>query len=51
MWGAHISPFGIRIGRQFAGYLEVGYGYKGIVNGGLAFRFPRVLRQRERVEN
>jgi hypothetical protein len=29
-------PIGIRFGRHFAGFLEVGVGYKGLVNGGLS---------------
>ncbi len=47
LWGGQISPFGIRVGKQFAGFLEVGYGYKGLFHGGLAFRFPRAFRQHE----
>jgi hypothetical protein len=43
-WGFHGSPFGIRIGRQFAGFLELGYGYKGLVHGGMSLRFPHMLR-------
>ncbi len=35
----HASPFGIRIGRKFAGFMELGFGYKGLVNGGLCYRF------------
>lgn len=33
-----ITPFGIRYGRKFAGFVEIGYGYKGIVNLGLSAR-------------
>ena len=35
----HVSPIGIRIGRLFSGYIELGYGYKGIVNCGIDIRF------------
>lgn len=35
----HVSPFGIRVGRKFAGFMEVGLGYKGLFNFGLAYRF------------
>ncbi|NIJ55462.1 hypothetical protein [Dyadobacter arcticus] len=34
-----LTPFGIRIGRQFGGFAEIGYGYKGIVNFGISARF------------
>jgi hypothetical protein len=34
-----ITPIGIRIGKRIGGYAEVGYGYKGIVCGGLSYRF------------
>ncbi len=33
------SPIGIEIGRKFAFFLEAGFGYQGIVNGGFRFRF------------
>jgi hypothetical protein len=46
-WGLQASPFGIRIGRQFAGFLEVGYGYKGLLHGGLELRFPHILVHKE----
>jgi hypothetical protein len=42
-----ITPFAVRVGRQVAGFVELGFGYKGIVNGGLSFRFPRKLQPRE----
>lgn len=34
-----VSPLGIRYGRRLGGFLEAGYGYKGIVNAGVALRF------------
>ena len=34
-----INPFGISFGNTVAGYFEIGYGYKGIVNAGVAYRF------------
>jgi hypothetical protein len=37
----HITPIGLRFGKQFSGFVEVGYGYKGIVNVGLSYRFWR----------
>ena len=43
-YGIQATPFGIRVGRQFAGFLEVGFGYKGLINGGLEVRFPKILR-------
>jgi hypothetical protein len=41
-WAFQATPFGIRIGRQFAFFAEVGLGYKGLISGGLAVRFPRL---------
>jgi hypothetical protein len=29
----------VRIGKKFAGFAEIGYGYKGIVNFGVSARF------------
>ncbi len=34
-----IAPIGIRFGRDFGGFLELGSGYRGIVNYGLTYRF------------
>lgn len=34
-----LTPFGIRIGRKFAYYAEVGLGYKGLFNTGFSYRF------------
>jgi len=46
-WGFQATPIGVRIGRQFAGFMELGLGYKGIFHGGLAWRFPKHWRYRE----
>ncbi len=48
--GFQITPLGLRIGRQFAGFVEVGVGYKGLVNGGLAVRFPRTMHKHHAAE-
>jgi hypothetical protein len=46
-WGFQATPIGVRIGRQFAGFMELGLGYKGIVHGGLSWRFPKHWRNKE----
>lgn len=46
-WAFQATPFGMRLGRQFAGFIEIGFGYKGLVNGGIELRFPRTLAHRE----
>ncbi|MBL7102697.1 MAG: hypothetical protein ISS18_00030 [Bacteroidales bacterium] len=33
----HINAFGVRFGKNIGGYVEVGYGYKGLVNLGVSF--------------
>jgi hypothetical protein len=38
-WNGYISPFGFRAGRDFAIFMECGIGYKGLVNGGISYRF------------
>jgi len=35
----HVTPLGVRFGKEFGGFVEFGYGYKGILNGGLSYRF------------
>ena len=35
----NISPFGIRVGRQVGGYIELGVGYRGLVAAGVDIRF------------
>lgn len=42
-YGFQATPIGARFGRQFAYYVELGCGYKGLVHAGAAFRFPRIL--------
>jgi len=49
-WAFQATPFGMRVGRQFAGFIEIGVGYKGIVHGGIEVRFPRILRQHRSAE-
>ena len=38
-FNAHFTPIGMRFGKEFGGFLEFGYGYKGILNAGVSFRF------------
>jgi len=35
----HINAFGIRVGKQIGGFMEWGYGFRGVVNFGLSARF------------
>nr|WP_295929243.1 outer membrane beta-barrel protein [uncultured Dyadobacter sp.] len=35
----YIAPLGVRFGKDFGCFLEMGYGYKGIFNAGLSARF------------
>ncbi len=46
MWGFHATPIGIRMGRTYAWFFEVGAGYKGLVHAGLAARFPKSMRHK-----
>ena len=32
-------PFGIRVGKKLGGFLELGFSYKGLVHGGVTYRF------------
>lgn len=34
-----INALGLRIGKEFAGTLELGYGYKGVINLGTSYQF------------
>jgi opacity protein-like surface antigen len=34
-----INPAGLRVGKKFGAFVEVGYGYKGIATAGLNYRF------------
>ena len=36
---AHFTPIGARFGKEFGGFVELGYGYKGILNAGLSYCF------------
>ena len=34
-----LNPVGVRVGKQFAGFAEIGFGFKGIVNIGASVKF------------
>lgn len=34
-----LSPLGIRVGRRWSGFAEVGYGYKGVLTAGAVYAF------------
>lgn len=36
-----LSPIGVRFGKTLAGYMEAGFGNKGLINAGLSYRFPK----------
>ena len=38
-WAGQITLLGLRFGRAFGGFLELGYGSLGIVNAGLSYKF------------
>jgi hypothetical protein len=40
-WGFQLTPIGMRWGRKYAWFAELGTGYKGTFHGGVAIRFPR----------
>ena len=44
LWGFQATPFGIRVGRKFSGFAEIGLGYKGLVNAGMSYRFRTVKK-------
>lgn len=46
-WGFQVTPIGVRIGRTWAGFCELGMGYKGLVHGGITVRFPRYMPRRD----
>jgi len=51
-YGFQATPLGIRIGRQFAYFAEVGLGYKGLFHTGVSIRFPRILaRNRKHIDD
>jgi len=35
----HVTPLGVRFGNEFGGFVELGYGYKGILDAGISYRF------------
>ena len=35
----HLTPVGARFGKKFGGFVEIGYGYKGILNAGFSYLF------------
>ncbi len=37
----HYSPVGVRVGGRIGGFAELGYGYKGLLSGGLSVRLGR----------
>jgi hypothetical protein len=39
--GIQITPVGVRVGHDLAGYAELGFGYKGLLSAGLSYRFPK----------
>lgn len=38
---AQYSPIGIRFGGRLGGFLELGVGYKGVINGGISYKLGR----------
>ncbi len=36
----HISPVGVRVGNKIAGFVELGIGYRGLLNCGVCYRPP-----------
>jgi len=38
-WTAQVTPLGLRFGEEIAGFLEFGFGYKGLICGGISVRF------------
>jgi hypothetical protein len=40
-FNGQITPFGIRSGGNFAFFFEVGFGYKGMVSGGICYRIGK----------
>lgn len=35
----HVTAVGFRVGKKLAAFAELGFGYKGIINGGLSYQF------------
>jgi len=38
-FNAQVTPIGIRFGGNIAGFVEMGFGYKGLMSGGISARF------------
>jgi len=38
-WTAQVTPLGLRFGEEVAGFLEFGFGYKGLISGGISVMF------------
>lgn len=38
-YATQVTPIGLRMGTKVGAFIELGYGYKGIFNGGLSVRF------------
>lgn len=36
--GAHVTGLGLRFGNKFGGFIELGFGTKGLMSGGLSYR-------------
>ena len=41
-WNLQWSPIGLSFAGDFGGFVELGIGYKGLVNGGLYFKLPGI---------
>lgn len=41
IFNMYYMPIGISVGKRVSGFAELGFGFKGIVNAGLSFRFPK----------
>ncbi|MDA9057135.1 hypothetical protein N9K49_04750 [Flavobacteriaceae bacterium] len=35
----HVTALGFRVGKKLAAFAEIGFGYKGILNGGISYQF------------
>ncbi|MCW3121516.1 MAG: hypothetical protein JWQ38_1008 [Flavipsychrobacter sp.] len=49
-WAFQATPIGMRVGRQVAFYLEAGFGYKGILHGGVEIRVPRTFSHKQHAD-
>ena len=36
---AQYTPIGVRYGGRLGGFVELGLGYKGVINGGISYKF------------